>query len=367
MNLTNTLELINAPVRALKAYHLEHDDSPIKLNQNENPFDWPQSVKDEVAEFCRTRSWNRYPTFIPQELRALLAEYTGVSAENVIAGNGSNEMLLVLLLALAGKGKKVITVQPTFTVYQLLSRGLGADLMSLYLDADLHFNVDAIVDACEQNPGAMLILCSPNNPTGATLSEAQIREILAAHQGFCLLDQAYIEFGGYNAVPLIAEYPNLIVTRTFSKAFSGAGLRFGYMLGTKEVIAEINKIKLPYNINYFSENVAKIMLSHRAEFLATVSLLIEERKALFAELSKLPFDDVYPSEANFIMVRLREDRKDTYFAHLKAAGILIRDVSAYPMLCGCLRISIGTPAENAAFLAATKDWFATDPSQRPAP
>ncbi|MBN1760395.1 MAG: histidinol-phosphate transaminase [Chitinispirillaceae bacterium] len=343
MKLPEALDLINPAVKTQKAYHLERREVPVKLNQNENPFDWPQSIKEEIGKFCVDRPWNRYPPFIPDELRAQLGEYIGLPAECIIAGNGSNEMLLVLLLALAKKDEPVILCQPTFTVYHLLAEGVGAGSETVFLDSALQFDLDAMLAASAQRPRAPFIICSPNNPTGTELDETQLRKILAAHKGFLILDQAYVEFGGFSAVPLVNEHPNLIVTRTFSKAFAGAGLRIGYMAGQAEVIAQINKIKLPYNINFFSEYVARTALTHRGELSAGIDLLIRERDTLAAFLAELPCT-VFPSSANFILIRT--DRKQEIFETLLADGILVRDVASYPKLENCLRISIGSPEEN---------------------
>lgn len=354
MNLNNALALINPSVSGRSAYHLEPLDVPVKLNQNENPFDWPRSIKEEVGRFCIERPWNRYPPFIPERLRKMLGDYIGVSGDAIIAGNGSNEMLLVLLLALTRKDEPVILCQPTFTVYRLLAEGIGAGSETVYLDDQFRFDVSAIKAVIKKLPRSPLILCSPNNPTGSTLSEADLRTILESHQGFVIFDQAYIEFGGYDAIPLIGEYPNLIVTRTFSKAFAGAGLRIGYMAGSEAVIHEINKIKLPYNINFFSEHVARTALEHRSELAEGIALLVRERDALQTFLATLPVT-VFPSAANFIMIRT--ERKQELFDALVDDGILIRDVSSYPRLENCLRISIGTPDENRQLSVSLNNFF----------
>lgn len=343
MKSADALALINPAVKEQQAYHLERREVPVKLNQNENPFDWPEPIKKEVGNFCVERPWNRYPPFIPEELKSLLGAYIGMPPECVIAGNGSNEMLLVLMLALAKKDEPVILCQPTFTVYHLLARGVGATSETVSLNSRLQFDVDAILAASSRLPESPLIVCSPNNPTGSVLVEEELRLILEAHRGFCIIDQAYVEFGACNAIPLLGDYPNLIVTRTFSKAFAGAGLRIGYMAGQAEVIAQLNKVKLPYNINFFSEYVARTALAHRSELTEGIRILISERNALADFLSSLPLV-VYPSAANFICIRT--ERKQQLFDALLADGILVRDVSSYPMLDNCLRISIGTPAEN---------------------
>ena len=355
MNLDNTLNLIRGTVRSLSAYHLESQEYKVKLNQNENPFDWPLEVKEEMARFCVERPWNRYPPFVPEELKAALANYIGTDPAGVVVGNGSNEILLILLMALACGGATVITCQPTFTVYRLLAEGVGAKPVSVPLGSELRYDVPAILDACRKNPGAVLVICSPNNPTGNALAEAELREILQVHTGFCIFDQAYVEFGGYNAVPLLKEFPNLIVTRTFSKAFSGAGLRLGYLIGNPGVVHEINKVKLPYNINFFSEHAARILLGKRDLLEERIALLLTELEALMRFMESLPFDKVYPTSANFFLVRFRE--KQRLVDWLKAAGILVRDVSAYPMLENCIRINVGSAEENEALRASLRSFF----------
>jgi histidinol-phosphate aminotransferase len=355
MNSNDTLACISANVRNLSAYHLSPEETDIKLNQNENPFDWPREIKAEVADFVLNRPWNRYPDFIPAQLKKALADYAGVSPEQVIAGNGSNEMLLVLLLSCGAASRSVTICQPCFTVYSLLARGLGYREQLVHLTEDLQFDAEAIVAAAQQAPGSLLILNSPNNPVGCALSEREIRRIIEAHQGVCVLDQAYIEFGGFNALPLLSEYPNLIITRTFSKAFAGAGLRLGYMIGAPEVIHEINKIKLPYNINFFSSHVAEVLLRHRELIDGQLQTLVSERERVLRFLSGVTQLRVYPSSANFILVRLAQAKQ--LFAFLKQNSILVRDVSSYPMLDNCFRISIGSPSENDSLMRCISEYF----------
>ncbi|MBD3317488.1 MAG: histidinol-phosphate transaminase [Chitinivibrionales bacterium] len=355
MNVVQALALINKCVRGLSAYHLEPEQPRIKLNQNENPFDWPEPLKREILDFCLHRPWNRYPDFVPAQLKETLASYTGLSAANIIVGNGSNEMLLVLLIALSQDGGAVIINQPTFTVYSLLANGLNRPIKSIWLTPEPAFDVEALCRAASENQGAVMILCSPNNPTGNSLSEKDLRELLAVHQGFLLLDQAYVEFGGYNAVPLLKEHPNLIITRTFSKAIGGAGLRLGYLLGTAEVVAELNKIKLPYNINFLSDHIATELLNHRTLIEERVAEIAERRDNLYAFLKTLPLTNVYPSAANFILIRYK--KKDDLFGFLRNKGILLRDVSGYPTLEGCLRVSVGTADEDKALQNALSEYF----------
>lgn len=358
METGDALSLINERVRGISQYHLEPEPSiAVKLNQNENPFDWPPEVKNEAAEFCKKRPWNRYPNFIPDDLKKKLSDYTGVPADGIIVGNGSNEMLLVLMLSLASRQRDVILCQPTFTIYRLLAAGVGATEHIVYLDKNMNFDVDAIRDAVRRYRESVVVICSPNNPTGSVLSEKDIKKILDVHTGFFILDQAYVEFGGYSAIPLLKSNPNLIITRTFSKAFGGAGLRLGYLLGTPEIIGQINKIKLPYNINFFSEHVAGVLLSQTGTVRQRLDFIVRERDVLYKALAALPFDAVYKSASNFIMVRC--NRKNELFSYLKSSGILVRDVSSYPMCENCLRVNVGTSEENKTFVNAVKSFFAS--------
>ncbi|MDR2591318.1 MAG: histidinol-phosphate transaminase [Chitinispirillales bacterium] len=349
------LALINDSVRTLKAYHLTPETRNVKLNQNENPCDWDRGIKERAAAFFAERPWNRYPDFVPDALKARLAAHVGTTPDGVIVGNGSNEMLLVLMLSFAAKAKSAIVCSPTFSVYRLLSNGMGIRPVDVSLTNDLRYDVPAIKKAAAGNPGAMLIICSPNNPTGNAVSEADLRDILSVHTGVCVLDQAYVEFGGFNATGLIDEYKNLIIARTFSKAMAAAGMRLGYMIGDPEVITEINKIKLPYNINFFTEHAASTILDNAAMAQKSVDMIIKERDLLYDYLKTLQFDNVYPSTANFILIRTKHKQK--LFQHLKDSDILVRDVSSYPMLENCLRFSIGTPDENKLLQKSLKLFF----------
>jgi histidinol-phosphate aminotransferase len=355
MDLNSSLQLVNERVRGISRYHLDPDVVAVKLNQNENPYDLPTDIKEEIAEFCRARPFNRYPNFVPDRLKSALARYTGMPAEGIIVGNGSNEILLVLLLALSGQGRDVVLCQPTFTVYRLLVTGLGAIERTVTLTPDLLFDIAEICKTAAALPRSLMILCSPNNPTGCALSEADIRTILGTHTGILVLDQAYVEFGGFDAIPLLKAYPNLIIARTFSKAFAGAGLRVGYMLGNPGIISEINKIKLPYNINFFSEHVAETLLGRADVMAARAQELSARRDSLLAFLRTMPLDAVYQSASNFILFRCA--RKADLFDFLKQKGVLIRDVSQYPMLENCLRVNVGTDSETRLFETTVSDFF----------
>jgi len=358
MELSEALQLITPTVADLAAYHLTPIETEIKLNQNESPYDWPREIKQEMADFLLEREWNRYPTFIPETLKEELGALHGVDGDQVIVGNGSNEMLVTLFQSLTAVGSPVLLSVPTFTVYALLANGMGRDLKTCELKSDLTYDIDALCALSKENPTGLMIVCTPNNPTGSALTEEDVRTLLSVHKGFLVLDQAYVEFGGFNGLSLIDEFPNLIITRTFSKAMGGAGLRFGYMIGTKEIIAQINKIKLPYNISFMTEAMARILVKHHEVSDKYVTQIVEDRETLMEACRKLPFEKVFDTAANFFLVK--HARHTELFEYLITQSILIRNVSSYPMLDNCLRINVGTPSENSRLIEALTSFFAKE-------
>jgi histidinol-phosphate aminotransferase len=344
------LELVKPSVRALKAYTLAARQAAVKINQNENPYDLPEPIKRRVLEAALQRPWSRYPDFDPRELVEALAAYSGWRADGILAGNGSNELIEALLLVTVGPGTRVAIPQPTFTLYALLTGILGGEVAPVALAGDLSYDVDALVDA-GRRPG-LVIACSPNNPTGGALTPDEVRRLCRETAGLVVIDEAYHEFSGRTVVPLLADHPNLVVLRTFSKAMALAGLRVGYLLASPELVREVNKARLPYNINFFSQLAARAVLDEREVLEANVRRLIAARETLADELSRFPGVRVYPSEANFLLVELAEADPKTVFELLYARGVLVRDVTSYPRLARCLRVSVGSDEENARLLEA---------------
>lgn len=348
------LRHVKSAVRALGAYTLRPSEPRVKLNQNENPYDVPAELKARIAERLADRPWNRYPPFVAENFVAAVSEATGWPAEGILVANGSNELIQATLAVVVEPGVRVTIPEPTFTLYRLMTRVGGGEVVSVPLDAELRFDVDAVVDAARSSGAALVVLCTPNNPTGAALGREEILRIHDRTDALILLDQAYVEFGGFDAIPLLPGRPRLVVLRTFSKAMAMAGLRAGYLLGDPALVREVNKAKLPYNVNFFTEVAAAEVLRHRELLAGYVEEIRGERDRLERELARLPGIRVFPSAANFVLFRVRApgvDHRRVFDRLLEEHGILIRDVSAYPMLDGCLRVNAGTPAENDQFLA----------------
>jgi histidinol-phosphate aminotransferase len=341
-------QVLKVPAYTLRAYEAE-----VKLNQNENPFDYPEDLKEETFRRYRSRQWSRYPDFVPDSLRQRLADFAGWQKDGVLVGNGSNELLQATLMVLVKPRTRVAIPSPTFTVYGLLASVLGAGIVNVRLNPDFSYNVDELISKSRESGAAVLIVNTPNNPTGSVLKEEGLKRILQQFSGHVLLDEAYYEFWGHSGLDLLQDYPRLIITRTFSKAMGMAGLRVGYLMAHPELAQQISKAKLPYNINQFSLTAAEVALENADRFRPAIDAVLIERERLGAGLAGIPGIKVYPSEANFFLIEVPVSPR-ALFDDLYEQGILIRDVSSYPMLSRCLRISVGTREENDRLISALR-------------
>jgi histidinol-phosphate aminotransferase len=352
------LRHVKPAVRALRAYTLTPRPAQVKIDQNENPYELPQALKQQVVDTALTRPWGRYPDFDPRELVEALARHSGWRADGILAGNGSNEMIEALMLVTVGPGVRVVIPEPTFTLYALMTTVLGGEAVRVSLGRELEYDIDALQRARRETSAALTIVCTPNNPTGGVLALDAIEKLCESGDGLVIIDEAYHEFAGVSAVPLLERHANLIVLRTFSKAMGMAGLRLGYLLASPELVREVNKGRLPYNVNFFTQAAALAALSQPAVLQAGVDRLVRLRDALYARLAALPGLRVYPSRGNFLLIELAERDPKTVFEALYERGILVRDVTSYPRLSRCLRVSVGTEEENKALLAVLSESLA---------
>jgi histidinol-phosphate aminotransferase len=379
---------VKPAVRALAAYTLALREAPVKLNQNENPWDLPEAVKRRVLDAALARPWSRYPDFDPKDLLAALARFSGWRADGVLAGNGSNELIEALLVVTVGPGTKVVIPEPTFTLYALLTMILGGEPVRVPLSSrgapfepgdegsaipadpsgpgtskslrmtsalgvtPLAYDVEALLEARRASGAPVTIVCSPNNPTGTSLEPAAVERLCRDADGLVVIDEAYHEFSGRTVVPLLDRHPNLVVLRTFSKAMALAGLRVGYLLASPELVREVNKARLPYNINFFSQAAAIAALEEKDALARSVHRLVERRERLLARLADCPGVRAWPSDANFFLIECLSADARAVFASMLRRGVLVRDVTSYPMLGRCLRVSVGREEENEAFLHA---------------
>ena len=349
------LDSIKSSVRAVKAYTLPAYRASLKLNQNENPWDAPAHIKEEVLRRFAARKWSQYPDFVPAELNECLACFAGWRPDGIILGNGSNELIQALLMVTMEAGKTLLLSEPTFTLYRQVATVLGGKVETVFLTSELEYDREALERFVAEKQPDVTIICSPNNPTGCVIDDEALRALLETSQGLVVIDEAYHEFAGSTVVPLLKEYENLIVLRTFSKAMAVAALRIGYLLASPDLVREIGKAVLPYNVNVFSQIAAEVAVeNYDSELRPLVRQIISERDRVFAELTQIDGLAPVASHANFILVKSTTDPK-RIFSEMLARDILIRDVSGYPMLSEYFRFSVGTPEENDYVLKAIRE------------
>jgi histidinol-phosphate aminotransferase len=344
---TDPASFVRPELRRLSAYHLDLRPCRHKLDQNEVPWDLPLRIKRAVAAHLVATDWARYPDFHADALRQDLARLHGHPWEGVLVGNGSNELLSVALTALVPAGGEVLGAEPSFGLYRSFVLKAGGVPRFLPSRPDLALPADEIEAEIERNPRRPLLLCTPNNPTGDALPPERIAYYLERLEAPLLLDNAYGEFCRWDYRPLLAEYPNLVLFRTFSKAWSLAGLRLGYLLADPRLVAELIKVKLPYNLGHAAVAAGRAVLAAREEEERRVRLIVARRAQWARMLTEEGFE-VFPSEANFLLIRCTPvERAAEVRDGLAARGILVRDVGGggYAAgLAGCLRVSVGSGA-----------------------
>lgn len=355
-SLEDVLQYVRQAVRRQKPYIVGGTrDLPIKLNQNENPFDLPPELKRELVESFMAFPFNRYPAEYPERLQNVLAERLGVSPESLLIENGSNALSYLLGLVLVEQGAPVVLPRPMFSLYAKMVHLFGGDLKEIPALDDLQFDAEGIREAVRTVRPALTIIATPNNPTGLSMPLADVESILRDADGFVVIDEAYVEFNEEgSALPLLDRYPNLIVMRTFSKAAGLAGLRLGYLVARPEVIRELGKARLPFTVDRLAEAAAVFLLERPALMEERLRQMRESTRMLVEGIQAVDGVTTIPSQANFVIFKSQVE-PGTLIRRLADAGVLVRDMSGYPELKGYVRVSAGTPDENRVFLLALKD------------
>ncbi|MBI4483909.1 MAG: histidinol-phosphate transaminase [Acidobacteria bacterium] len=350
------LDRIRPEVRRSSGYSLDRPHAQVKIDQNESPYDLPLEVKQQIWDRVRDRQWSRYPELIPARLHEKLARLAGWKPDGILLGNGSNELILALLLAVVERGVRVVIPEPTFLLYRLLVEVLGGDVLPVPLRSDLSYDGEAILKTAVERDGALVVVCSPNNPTGGILAPDALEQVVRGCPGIVVLDEAYFEFAGMSGTSLLPRFENLVIFRTFSKAMSMAGMRIGYCLGHPALVAEMAKTKLPFNLNLFCLAAADVVLERPELLERRVRDIVSERERVSSALKRIPGVTVYPSYANFLLFETVHPPA-TVYQGLLSRGVLVRDVSRHHLLARALRASVGTPAENDQFLTALKSFL----------
>jgi histidinol-phosphate aminotransferase len=347
---------VRPEVRNLSAYHVPDSSGLIKLDAMENPYAWPAELLRGWQECLAAAALNRYPDPQAQALKQQLREAMRIPpAVGLLLGNGSDEIIQMLALAVGGPGRVILTPEPGFVMFRMIATLTSTGFAGVPLRTpDFALDAEAMLAAIRQHRPALIFLASPNNPTGNRFDEAALRAVIAAAPGLVVVDEAYFPFCDGDCLGWLAEYKHLLVMRTLSK-LGLAGLRLGLIAGHADWLHQIDKARLPYNINVLTQVSAAFALEHAAVFERQASAICAERTALSRALDRLPGLTVYPSEANFILFRTPAGRGGRVHDALRSAGVLVKNLDrSHPALADCLRVTVGKPDENAAFLSALK-------------
>ena len=347
--------LIRPEIRALKAYHVPDSTDLIKLDAMENPYALPEALKDVWLKVLRDVPINRYPDPSAQLLRATLKEALAVpKGMEVLLGNGSDELIQLIVMGVARSGAVVLAPTPTFVMYEMIATFVGMKFVGVPLAADFALDQQAMLAAIQQHQPAVVFLAYPNNPTGNLFDAAAIEAMVRAAPGLVVVDEAYHAFAQKSFMDRLGRYDNLLVMRTLSKQ-GLAGLRLGVLAGDPAWLAEFDKLRLPYNINSLTQASAVFALEHKAVLDEQAAQLRRAREQMRQDLSAVPGVTVWPSAANFILFRTDKRPAAEVFAKLREQGVLIKNLSAHGgVLADCLRVTVGTPGENDAFLQALR-------------
>ncbi len=337
----------------LTPYHVGQPPHRVKADANESPFDLPPEIRHELTEAIAQLQFNRYPDPSSDLLRAQLCEQLRVDKAEIVVGNGSDELIGNFMLAFRKPEACVSFPTPTFSMFGILAQVAQIEAVGLPLDDRFDLDPAAWKAHLDAHVINLVFLSYPNNPTGTNFSTDAIREILARPDTLVLLDEAYYEFSGHSLMTERERYPNLVITRTFSKAYGLAGLRVGYVVAHPEIVDELNKVRLPYNLNRFSQLAATLLLKRPDRLAQHLQLIRSERERVFNALKAIEGIYPFPTDANFILFRTDSPAPDV-FQRLLDHGVLVRNLDRPGPLKNCLRITIGTPEDNEMFLAGLR-------------
>jgi len=341
--------MIRSDIKALRAYHVPDSSGMIKLDAMENPFPLPDDLRARWLEQLAGVDINRYPDAGMTELRGKIAKREGVEPEQILLGNGSDELIQMILLA--NVPGACVVPQPTFVMYDLVSRWMKRPVATVPLAKDFSLNADQFLQVCAREKAELGFLACPNNPTGNLWQRETVERIAKNFDGMLVIDEAYGPFAERTHIDLLSY--NVMVLRTFSK-LGWAGIRLGYLIGEADVIAHLNKVRMPYNINALTQATASFLLDHFDVFEAQAAELCAERTRVSEALAGMADVEVFPSQANFVLIRVADANK--VFDALKQRRILVKNLhGGDALLANCLRITIGSSEENDAVLAAMRE------------
>jgi len=346
-------KLLRAELATMQAYKVADAKGLVKLDAMENPYAFPDSLRDAWLAELKNVELNRYPSPEALELKKTFQQAFSLSSNlEMMFGNGSDELIQLLIMAVAKPGATILTVTPSFSMYKLIADYVGVNVVEVPLQADTFaFDMEQMDKQIRQHNPAIIFLASPNNPTGTLWPQDQVEKIIQQATGLVVIDEAYAPFAAYSMMPLVERYSNALMMRTVSK-MGLAGLRLGWMLGDKQWMAELNKMRLPYNINALTQASAKFAIQNIEAFNQQAKQICQQRESLVTAMSAMKNIQVFPSEANFILFRVLQGTAGNVFESLLKNRILIKNVSTSGLLENCLRVTVGTEQENQSFLKA---------------
>ena len=348
-------QFIREEIQALSAYHVADPGDLIKLDAMENPYQLPEQLKQAWLDVLSVAPLNRYPDPSARDLVEKLRDYMEIDeSQSVLLGNGSDEIIQMIAMSLAQPGASILAPEPGFVMYKMIATFVGMNYVGVPLKSDFSLDMPAMLEAIKQHQPAVIFLAYPNNPTANLFDEQSIIDIIKTAKGLVVVDEAYHPFACTSFMPRLGEFDNLVVMRTVSK-MGLAGLRLGLLAGPEEWLGEFDKVRLPYNINILTQVSANFVLDHGGVFEQQASSIREQREWMLEQLTSIDELEVYPSKANFILFRLKSNDAGNVFEALKIEGVLIKNMSpAGGMMDQCLRVTVGAPEENLAFMSALK-------------
>lgn len=339
-------------------YHSPQVEVDVRLNTNEAPEPPPDGFREALAAELGALDWHRYPDRAATELREAIAAHHGVAPSQVFVANGSNEVLQTLCLTYGGPGRSVATFEPTYALHSHIPKITGTAVVSGERTEDFALDMDEVRRVLGEHDPTITFLCSPNNPTGMVETEEDVRAVAQLAPGLLVVDEAYGQFAPWSALSLVDDDSPIVVTRTYSKTWSMAAARLGYLIGPTWLVEELSEVVLPYHLDAVKQIAGRVALDFEPEMRRRVSDLVEERGRVAAALAQLPVT-VWPSGANFILFRPDAVDGDTVWERLVERSVLVRNCASWPRLDGCLRITLGTPGEDDRFLDALTDILET--------
>jgi histidinol-phosphate aminotransferase len=346
--------LLRREILDLRAYHVPDSSGYIKLDAMENPYIVPAALRTEIAAAVAVAAINRYPdpgaVSLKEKIRSVIGLPQGV---DLLLGNGSDELIQLLAMAVNKPGATMLGVEPSFVMYKMIATFIGMRYVGVPLAMDFSLDLPATLAAIEREQPVLTFLAYPNNPTGNLFSADAVAQIIEASQGLVVVDEAYYAFASDSFITHLSRYPNLLVMRTFSK-LGMAGLRLGFLAGSTAWLEQLEKLRLPYNVGVLTQRVAEILLAHHEVLLEQAGQIKQDRTKLYQQLSEIAAIKVYPSEANFLLFRVTN--ATLVFNGLKQRAVLIKNLDGgHAMLKDCLRVTVGTPDENIRFIAALQE------------